>query len=143
MSDRDACDTLASDRPRDSRIKRTRSGRAGDGRPDVVQAHCRHRLGHVSESLGRELIGVGDPVDLVLAARILSQGLVVLVPDVGNLLDQVHHAPEPVFSPDRDLDRNWMGAEPVFQHLEAAVEIRPHAVHLVHVDEAWHPVLVR
>ena len=85
-----------------------------------------------------ELVGeVGrDVEDLPLGI------LVVRIPDQRLHLDQVDHALEVVFRADRQLHRQRARAEALLDHVHAAHEVRAAAVHLVHVADARHVVVV-
>ena len=64
------------------------------------------------------------------------------VPHEGGHGDEVDDADELVLGADGQLDGDGGDAEAGAQHLEAAVEVRAHPVHLVDEDDAGHAVLV-
>ena len=68
--------------------------------------------------------------------------LAVLRPHQRHLVDQVDHAAELVLLADRELDRDRRRAQPALDHVEALEEVGARPVHLVHVDDARHLVLV-
>src|SRR6266513_856085 len=74
--------------------------------------------------------------DILFAER------VVVVHDL-HLPDQVDDAGEELARAERQVDRHDVGAEPLPHHLDAHLEVRAHAVHLVHEDDARHVVAVR
>src|SRR6266478_2355817 len=104
-----------------------------------VIVHLGQRLDHLLAVLGGLLLDVGGDVDgLVGLPEVFA-----VRPDIGDLLDEIDHAPELVLTADRDLDRHRVGAQAVLQHGEAAEVVGADAVHLVDVDDAGHLVLVR
>ena len=129
-----------------------RDGAGADRRLDLLGADLllaeillHQVLVHLGEPLDHLLpilLDLGEQIDRDLLGRERLAQAVVVAPDVGDLLDEVHDAAELVLTPDRDLDGHRMGAEPVLEHREAPVEVGADAVHLVHVDQTRHPVLV-
>ena len=73
--------------------------------------------------------------------ELLAERLVVR-PDVGLHLDEIDQPDELVLGPDRDMDRDGMGAQTRAHHLQGAVVVRADPVHLVDVDDPRHLVLV-
>jgi len=70
-----------------------------------------------------------------------AEGLVV-VHDL-DPADDVDDAGEQLAAPQRDVDRVRVGAQPVPDHPQAAVEVGPHPVHLVDEHDARDAVAVR
>ncbi len=68
--------------------------------------------------------------------------LVVRIPDQCLHLDQIDHALEVVLRADRQLDRQRTRAQTLFDHVDAAQEIRAAAVHFIDVAHARHVVVV-
>ena len=69
--------------------------------------------------------------------------LVVGLPDVGHVGDEVGHAAELVVAAERYVADHRFRAQALFDALHAVREVRAHAVHLVDVAHARHVVLVR
>ena len=65
-----------------------------------------------------------------------------VLPDEGLHLEQVDHALELGLRADGQLDDRGQAVEAVLDHLDAPLEVRPDAVHLVHEADARHAVLV-
>ena len=65
------------------------------------------------------------------------------LPDDGALFDEIDHADEIIFAPDRILHRHRMPGKPLPHGLDRMVEIRADAVHLVDERNARHAILVR
>jgi hypothetical protein len=84
-----------------------------------------------------QLRHVGGNVDVVILG---SQRL--LVPHHALHANEVDDALELLLGPDRKLDGDRLGAEPVHDVLEALVEVGTDLVHLVAEDDAWNFVLV-
>jgi len=95
------------------------------------------RLEHLVTQLGDPRLerDRDRPLDVLL-----PQGLVV-VHDL-HLPDQVDDPGEQLARAERELDRDGLRSEPLADHLEALVEVRAHAVHLVDEDDARHAVAV-
>src|SRR6266581_4956102 len=85
--------------------------------------------------------------DFVLQRRrhrsfdVLFAERVVVVHDL-HLADQVDDAGEELARAERQVDRDDVGAEPLAHHLDAHLEVRAHAVHFVHEDDAGDVVAV-
>ena len=111
-------------------------------------------VGLFEDQVDEPVVVVADLVEQVLAApargsSVLRRDLadddvlaeVVLVGD-GLHLDEVDDAEELGLGADRKLDRHGVGPEPVDHRLDALVEVRADAVHLVDVGDARDAVLV-
>ncbi len=88
----------------------------------------------------RELETVAD---LVQRHRLPFRVLVVGVPDVADVRDEVGHADEFVGAAERDVAQERGHAETLLDARHALLEVRADAVHLVDVAEARDVVLVR
>ena len=99
--------------------------------------HVDGGLDHGGAILGGALLEVvGDLLDVHLGV------FAVAVPDVGLHGDEVDDAREIVLGADRQLDRNRLGAELLFDVVDAHVEVGAGLIHLVGEDDARHAVLV-
>ena len=65
-----------------------------------------------------------------------------LIPNNGLVGNQIHHAFEMFFVPDRNLNRHGIGAQHVFDLLTNFEEVRSLTVHFVHKAQAGHFVIV-
>src|SRR5438094_421926 len=129
---------------------------------DRALAHRGHQLGGgdrpaVHVLFHQVLVDLGEPLDHLLPVLLdlvdhvgrdldlrvlLAERVVVVVPHQADLVDQVDEPAVLVLAADRDLDRHRMGAQALPQHVEAAIVVRPHAIHLVDVDDPRDLVLV-
>src|SRR5262249_37921950 len=66
----------------------------------------------------------------------------LIVPNHADHAHEVDNTPELVLAPDRKLDGDWLGAQPLDDVIEATEEIRADLVHLVAKDNAGDFVLV-
>ena len=106
--------------------------------------------------LQQDLVGLGDGLEqlgAVLVSLLLQVGrdvdglvglaqLRLAAPHLGLHLDQVDDALEVTFGTDRQLNRDYVGAEALLHGLDREVEVRADLVHLVHKADARHVVLV-
>ena len=111
-------------------------------------------LGLLEDQLDELVVVVGDLVEQVLARG--GRGVGVLGRDLGDLdvlaelvlvddrlhVDQVDDPEEVGLGADRQLDRHGVRAEAVDHRLDALLEVRADAVHLVDVGDPRHVVLV-
>ena len=87
-----------------------------------------------SRAASRWSCGIGDDV--------VGVALALGLPEQGPHPDQVDDAAEVGLDAPRQLDHQRGGAEPVRDHLDAAVELRADPVHLVHEADPRHAVPV-
>ena len=66
----------------------------------------------------------------------------VIIVDVSLHVDQVDDTLESILLTNRQLDGHTVGVQTIMEHLNAAVEIGTHGIHLVDVDHAGNLVLV-
>ena len=86
---------------------------------------------------------VNRPCELVERHGLPGAVLVVGLPDVGDVRDEVGHADELVVAADRHVADDGFRAQAFLDAFDAMGEVRAHAVHLVDVAHARHVVLVR
>src|SRR5262245_49923601 len=136
---------------------------------DREQLHADRALAHGGLQLGgrdrlavhvllhQVLVDLGEPFDHLLPILLdllphvrgnfdlrvfLAERIVVIGPHQPDLVDQVDEPAVLVLAADRDLHRDRMGAQTLTHQVDALVEVRPDAVHLVYVDHPRDAILV-
>jgi hypothetical protein len=97
-------------------------------------------LGGDFEHLAPPLVGAGEHV--LGDVNGVPNAAVVAPPEMGLHLDQVDHAEEIGLPPDRDLEDEGIGLEPVDDRPNIGVEVGAGAVELVDEADPWHLVAV-
>src|SRR5205807_8369191 len=67
----------------------------------------------------------------------------LVCPDDGLHGDQIHHSAKLVFLSDGNLNRDWLGVEPLAESVDGMLKIRTHLVNLVNETNSRNAVLVR
>src|ERR1022692_955983 len=133
-----------------------RDGAGDGGPPDRRDQGLLIRLGAIEVQLHHLLVVLGDPLHQdvpPLAGRLqvmvrdrdglVGVALAVARPEHRLHPDQVDDAAEVGLDAPRQLDHQRRGAEPIGDHLHAAVEFSPDPVHLVHEADPRHAVAIR
>src|SRR6267378_2324963 len=103
----------------------------------LVNGCALQRCGHVRAGIYESLVPkFFDFKDLKLRAESFLQ------PNHDFLLEEIDDANEIVFAAQRELQRYRAGAEALLDGADDVIEIRAHAIHLVHKADARHAVLV-